>query len=59
MKQKPGSNTLKRTCPHHWLIDDAELGKCKLCGEIRDFGRLSQQKTDEPRTIWGRRYRTS
>ena len=29
-------------CPHHWIIESAagpiSKGKCKLCGETREFG---------------------
>jgi len=32
---------LEPTCRHHWLIESPQgatsLGKCKVCGEVREF----------------------
>lgn len=27
-------------CVHHWMIDSLNVGKCKLCGQVKDFGAL-------------------
>lgn len=24
--------------PHHWLIDSQNVGRCKKCGAVEDFG---------------------
>ena len=26
--------------PHYWLIDSGTVGRCKYCGEVKDFGEL-------------------
>ncbi len=26
-------------CTHHWIIDSDNIGRCKFCGEVRDFGK--------------------
>jgi len=31
-------------CTHHWLIDSDNVGCCKYCPEVRDFGRLLQRE---------------
>jgi len=29
-----------RACPpHYWLIDSLNVGRCKFCNEVRDFGK--------------------
>ncbi len=31
----------RESCPpHYWFIDSRNVGRCKYCGEVRDFGRL-------------------
>jgi hypothetical protein len=27
-------------CVHHWIIDNENKGRCRKCGEERDFGKL-------------------
>jgi hypothetical protein len=27
-------------CVHHWLIDSSNVGRCRKCGRVKDFGRL-------------------
>ncbi|MBA7465058.1 hypothetical protein ES707_00219 [subsurface metagenome] len=27
-------------CTHHWLLDSDNVGRCKFCGEVRNFGNL-------------------
>lgn len=42
------TNNSKSKCPpHYWLIDSQGIGVCKLCGAIKDFGRLLRQQTGE------------
>jgi hypothetical protein len=24
--------------PHYWVIDSSNVGRCRKCGEIKDFG---------------------
>ena len=26
--------------PHHWIIDDFNVGRCKKCPAVKDFGAL-------------------
>jgi len=28
-----------RCHPHYWIIDSRDIGRCKYCGAVRDFGR--------------------
>jgi len=28
-----------RCPPHHWIIDSDNIGRCKYCGAVRDFGK--------------------
>lgn len=30
-------------CTHHWIIDSDNVGHCKYCPEVRDFGRLLER----------------
>jgi len=34
------SRSRRGPCVHHWVIDDHDIGTCKKCGEVKDFGRL-------------------
>jgi hypothetical protein len=35
----------KQTCPpHYWLIDSQNIGRCKKCGEKRDFGKALKKE---------------
>jgi len=37
-------------CPaHYWIIDSRDIGRCKYCGAIKDFGRALAR--------WSRRHR--
>ena len=30
----------KHRCPpHHWIIDEKNVGRCKYCGAVKDFGK--------------------
>ena len=29
-----------KTCTHYWVIDSDNVGRCKYCPEVRDFGSL-------------------
>jgi hypothetical protein len=33
----------KKTCVHHWMIDNKNIGRCKKCGEIRDFKKVEAE----------------
>jgi len=30
-------------CTHYWIIDSDNVGHCKYCPAVRDFGRLLQR----------------
>jgi len=27
-------------CTHYWIIDSSNVGRCRYCPEVRDFGEL-------------------
>ena len=31
---------VKGNCTHHWIIDTYNVGVCRFCGKVRDFGKL-------------------
>lgn len=31
-------------CQHYWVIDNSNVGVCKLCDEERDFGKLQREQ---------------
>ncbi len=31
-------------CTHYWIIDSENVGHCRYCPEVRDFGRLLQRE---------------
>ena len=31
-------------CTHHFIIDSDNVGVCRYCGEVKDFGRLLQRE---------------
>ncbi|GAI62062.1 unnamed protein product, partial [marine sediment metagenome] len=31
-------------CTHHFIINSENVGHCKYCPEVRDFGRLLQRE---------------
>ena len=33
----------KTECIHHWIIDSANYGKCRKCGEERDFALIMRR----------------
>ncbi|GAI61626.1 unnamed protein product [marine sediment metagenome] len=35
---------VKGNCTHYWIIDSSNVGRCKDCPEVRDFGRLLQRE---------------
>ena len=37
--------TRKHKCPpHHFIIDSSNVGHCKYCPKVRDFGELLQKQ---------------
>ena len=32
-------------CVHHWIIDEFNVGRCKNCPAVRDFGTLQKKET--------------
>lgn len=39
MAKKLKASTVKPNCPpHFWEIDSQNVGRCKFCNEVRDFG---------------------
>ena len=34
----------KSNCTHYWLIDSNNVGRCRYCGEVRDFGESLRRK---------------
>jgi len=39
MKRSRGIK-VESECTHYWIIDFENVGHCKYCGEVKDFGRL-------------------
>ena len=35
--------SVPRCPPHHWIIDSANYGKCRKCGEERDFALIMRR----------------
>jgi len=36
---------IKHKCPpHYFIIDSDNVGRCRYCPEVRDFGRLLQRE---------------
>lgn len=33
--------------PHHWLINDDDIGFCRHCHEVRDFGTMMLRYLDK------------
>ena len=31
-------------CTHYWVIDSNNVGHCRYCPEVKDFGRLLQRE---------------
>lgn len=31
-------------CVHHWVINDRDVGTCRKCGEVRDFGAVQREQ---------------
>ena len=31
---------VKSNCTHHWIINSSNVGRCRDCPEVRDFGEL-------------------
>ncbi|MBA7676225.1 hypothetical protein ES703_84466 [subsurface metagenome] len=31
-------------CTHYWIIDSDNVGHCRYCPEVKDFGRLLQRE---------------
>ena len=32
-------------CVHHWVIDEHNVGRCKNCPAVKDFGALQEKNT--------------
>ena len=36
--------TQNHACPpHYWLVDSGDVGRCKYCGQVQDFGELREK----------------
>jgi len=35
---------VRENCTHWWIIDSDNVGRCRYCPEVRDFGRLLQRE---------------
>ena len=43
-RKKQEQVTQSHMCPpHYWLIDSGNVGRCKYCGEVKDFGELHKE----------------
>ena len=38
MKRSCGIKVTVAECTHYWIIDYRDIGRCKYCGAVRDFG---------------------
>ncbi len=44
-----GKKLKKPPCPpHYWLINEKNVGRCKKCNEVRDFGKEMKRKLKRP-----------
>ncbi len=34
-------------CVHYWFIDSYDVGRCRKCGRVKDFGRLLEKERQE------------
>ena len=42
----PSMNNKKHKCPpHHWILDENNIGRCKYCPAVKDFGALLKNQT--------------
>ncbi|GAI99852.1 unnamed protein product [marine sediment metagenome] len=41
---KVGKAMANDDCTHHFIIDSDNVGRCKYCPEVKDFGRLLQRE---------------
>lgn len=32
-------------CTHHWIIDSENVGRCKYCPAVKDFGKLQGRES--------------
>jgi len=39
-----GKRMVRENCTHWWIIDSDNVGRCRYCPEVRDFGRLLQRE---------------
>ena len=44
---------IERRCIHHWMIDGNNIGTCKKCGEVRDFGALLVKEGRKKSPVFG------
>jgi hypothetical protein len=43
-EEKEEQVTQGHVCPpHYWLVDSGNVGRCKYCGEVKDFGELHRE----------------
>ena len=40
-----GSSTLVEEHVHYWVIDSSNVGRCRYCPEVRDFGKLLRRES--------------
>lgn len=39
-------------CIHHWVIDELNVGRCKKCPAVKDFGALLNKDKNFGRLIY-------
>jgi len=44
-KERPVTQGPMLCPPHYWLVDSEDVGRCKYCGQVRDFGELHRKLT--------------
>lgn len=47
-REKKSQVTQGHMCPpHYWLVDSGDVGRCKYCSQVKDFGELHKKLTFE------------
>jgi len=44
VQQKVKTKSKHKCPPHYWIIDSSNVGHCKYCPAVRDFGMLLQKQ---------------
>jgi len=44
VQQKVKPRKRERNCTHHWIINSSNVGRCRYCPAVRDFGMLLQRE---------------